>query len=51
MGLFTMLIYINTSAIAFGTSPNFAFYLVAIVNFSSGVGRVVSGMLGDRLAV
>jgi len=49
MGLFTMLTYINTSAIAFDISPNFAFYLVAIVNFSSGVGRVVSGMLGDRL--
>ncbi|KAJ7327511.1 MFS general substrate transporter [Mycena albidolilacea] len=48
LGLFTMLTYISSSAIAFGISPNFAFYLVAIVNFSSGIGRVSSGLLGDR---
>ncbi|KAF8217286.1 major facilitator superfamily domain-containing protein [Mycena galopus ATCC 62051] len=36
------------SAIAFGISPNFAFYLVAVGNFSSGVGRLTSGPLGDR---
>ncbi|KAJ6540992.1 major facilitator superfamily domain-containing protein [Mycena vulgaris] len=48
LGLFTMLTYITSSAIVFGISPNFAFYLVAIANFSAGVGRIVSGMLGDR---
>ncbi|KAJ7087163.1 MFS general substrate transporter [Mycena epipterygia] len=48
LGLFTILTYITSSAIAFGISPNFAFYLVAVVNFSSGVGRIVSGLLGDR---
>ncbi|KAJ7123542.1 MFS general substrate transporter [Mycena epipterygia] len=48
LGLFTMLTYISSSAIAFGISPNFAFYLVAVVNFSSGVGRIGTGMLGDR---
>ncbi|KAJ7661964.1 major facilitator superfamily domain-containing protein [Mycena polygramma] len=48
LGLFTMLTYISSSAIAFGISPNFAFYLVAIANFSAGVGRVLSGLLGDR---
>ncbi|KAJ7879155.1 major facilitator superfamily domain-containing protein [Mycena leptocephala] len=48
LGLFTMLTYISSSAIAFGISPNFAFYLVAIANFSAGVGRVVSGILGDH---
>ncbi|KAJ7153098.1 major facilitator superfamily domain-containing protein [Mycena crocata] len=47
-GLFTMLIYISSSAIAFGISPNFAFYLVAVVNFTSGVGRIACGILGDR---
>ncbi|KAJ7208531.1 major facilitator superfamily domain-containing protein [Mycena pura] len=51
MGLFTMLTYISASAIAFGISPNFAFYLVAITNFSSGVGRVTSGILGDRFGL
>jgi len=48
LGLFTTLVYITSSAIVFGISPNFAFYLVAIVNFSSGVGRIVAGILGDR---
>ncbi|KAJ6552673.1 major facilitator superfamily domain-containing protein, partial [Mycena vulgaris] len=48
LGFFTMPTYISSSAIAFGISPNFAFYLVAIANFSSGVGRVTSGLLGDR---
>ncbi|KAF8185923.1 major facilitator superfamily domain-containing protein [Mycena galopus ATCC 62051] len=48
LGLFTVLTYISSSAIAFGISPNFAFYLVAVVNFSAGVGRIVSGILGDH---
>ncbi|KAJ7730923.1 major facilitator superfamily domain-containing protein [Mycena olivaceomarginata] len=48
LGFFTMPTYISSSAIAFGISPNFVFYLVAIVNFSGGVGRVTSGLLGDR---
>ncbi|KAJ7926475.1 MFS general substrate transporter [Mycena leptocephala] len=47
LGLLTMSTYISSSAIAFGISPDFAFYLVAIANFSSGVGRVGSGLLGD----
>jgi nitrate/nitrite transporter NarK len=46
--MFLVLTYISSSAIAFGISPNFAFYLVAIANFSAGVGRVVSGILGDH---
>ncbi|KAJ7614783.1 MFS general substrate transporter [Roridomyces roridus] len=48
LGLFTVLTYITSSAISFGISPNYAFYLVAIVNFSAGAGRVLSGALGDR---
>ncbi|KAF8217302.1 major facilitator superfamily domain-containing protein, partial [Mycena galopus ATCC 62051] len=48
LGLNTMQIYITSSAIAFGISPNFAFYLVAVGNFSSGVGRLTSGLLGDQ---
>ncbi|KAJ7480328.1 hypothetical protein B0H11DRAFT_2193869 [Mycena galericulata] len=35
--------------IVFGISPNFAFYLVAVVNFSACVGRNVSGILADNL--
>ncbi|KAF7373937.1 MFS general substrate transporter [Mycena sanguinolenta] len=48
LGLFTMLTYISSSAIAFGISPNIAFYFVAVANFSSGIGRLISGLLGDR---
>ncbi|KAJ7734808.1 MFS general substrate transporter [Mycena metata] len=48
LGLFTMSTYISSSALAFGISPGFAFYLVAIMNFSAGVSRVISGLLGDR---
>ncbi|KAJ7025652.1 major facilitator superfamily domain-containing protein [Mycena alexandri] len=48
LGLFTMSTYISSSALTFGISPGFVFYLVAIVNFSAGVGRVISGLLGDR---
>ncbi|KAF8134132.1 major facilitator superfamily domain-containing protein [Mycena galopus ATCC 62051] len=44
----TVSTYISISAIAFGISPNLATYLVAIANMSSGVGRVTSGLLGDR---
>ncbi|KAJ7054654.1 major facilitator superfamily domain-containing protein [Mycena amicta] len=48
LGLFTMLTYISSSAISFGINSNYAFYLVAITNFSSFFGRVFCGMLGDR---
>ncbi|KAJ7690321.1 hypothetical protein B0H14DRAFT_3532385 [Mycena olivaceomarginata] len=48
-GSFTVLIYIGSSAVAAGISRNFAFYWVAIINASSGVGRVLCGLLGDRL--
>ncbi|KAJ7459402.1 MFS general substrate transporter [Mycena galericulata] len=48
LGLFTMLTYITSSALVFGISANFAFYLVSVVNFSAGVGRIVSGILGDN---
>ncbi|KAF8217349.1 MFS general substrate transporter [Mycena galopus ATCC 62051] len=48
LGLNTMQIYLTSSAIAFGISTNFAFYLAAVGNFSSGVGRLTSGLLGDR---
>ncbi|KAJ7452670.1 hypothetical protein B0H11DRAFT_2201167 [Mycena galericulata] len=37
LGLFTVPTYITSSAIVFGISPDFAFYLVSVVNFSAGV--------------
>ncbi|KAJ7123528.1 MFS general substrate transporter [Mycena epipterygia] len=49
LGAFTILTYMSSSAVAVGLSRNFAFYLVAIINGSSGVGRVVCGFIGDRV--
>ncbi|KAJ7153085.1 major facilitator superfamily domain-containing protein [Mycena crocata] len=49
LGGFTVAAYISTSAISFGLSRSFAFYLIAITNGSSGVGRIVLGYLGDRI--
>ncbi|KAJ6468783.1 hypothetical protein C8R45DRAFT_1017573 [Mycena sanguinolenta] len=48
LGLFTMFTYISSSAVAFGISPNIAFYFASVANFSSGIGRVTSGLLGER---
>ncbi|KAK0490622.1 major facilitator superfamily domain-containing protein [Armillaria novae-zelandiae] len=48
LGLYTVLTYIGVSAAAYGTSPDVAFYLVSIVNASSGVGRIVAGICVDR---
>ncbi|KAJ7153084.1 major facilitator superfamily domain-containing protein [Mycena crocata] len=41
--------YISISAISVGMSRGFAFYLVAIINASSGMGRIFFGYVGDRL--
>ncbi|KAK0231186.1 major facilitator superfamily domain-containing protein [Armillaria fumosa] len=48
LGLYTVLTYIGVSAAAYGISPDVAFYLVSIVNASSGVGRIVAGICVDR---
>ena len=44
-----VLTYIDLGAIALGISPEFSFYLVSIVNASSGFGRVTAGYLGDKV--
>jgi MFS family permease len=44
-----VLTYIDLSAIAVGISPGFSFYLLSIANAGSGLGRIVSGILGDKL--
>ncbi|KAJ7153067.1 MFS general substrate transporter [Mycena crocata] len=48
LGFFTISTYISTSTLSIGLSRNFAFYLVAIINGSSTIGRCVCGFLGDR---
>ena len=45
----TVLTYVDLSATSIGISSGFSFYLVAIANGSSGFGRIVSGLLGDKL--
>ncbi|KAL4063341.1 MFS general substrate transporter [Scleroderma citrinum] len=48
LGLFVPLIYIDLSGQASGLSPNFTFYLIAIANCASLIGRLSSGILADR---
>ncbi|KAF8838762.1 MFS general substrate transporter [Paxillus ammoniavirescens] len=48
LGLYTALTYMPIHAIHGSVSDDFAFYLVAIVNSSSGCGRIIGGFLGDR---
>jgi MCP family monocarboxylic acid transporter-like MFS transporter 10 len=47
-GLFTMMTYLDISAIRMGVSPNFSFYLLSILNSSSIFGRIFSGSMMDR---
>ena len=44
-----VLTYIDLSATTVGISPEFSFYLVSITNAGSGLGRVVSGILADKV--
>lgn len=48
LGIYTVLTYINVSATTYGISPDTAFYLVSIVNASSGIGRIITGIWADR---
>jgi MFS family permease len=49
IGMFTPLIFIPTYAVTKGVDPTLAAYLVAILNAASIVGRIVPGVLADRL--
>ncbi|KAJ7493669.1 monocarboxylate permease [Mycena latifolia] len=42
-----VLTYIGSTAVSVGLSRNFAFYLVAIINGSTGVGRIACGSISD----
>ncbi|KAK7030427.1 hypothetical protein VNI00_014171 [Paramarasmius palmivorus] len=49
MNIATALTYIDISAVKAGISEDFSFYLVAIANASSGLGRITAGFLADRI--
>ncbi|KAI3618137.1 monocarboxylate permease [Moniliophthora roreri] len=49
LGLYTALTYIDISAVRAGISQDFSFYLVAIANASSGLGRVTAGFVADKI--
>jgi hypothetical protein len=46
---YTVLTYIDVSATNAGIAPSFDVYLLAIANASSGVGRIMTGLLADRI--
>ncbi|KAJ6531021.1 MFS general substrate transporter [Mycena capillaripes] len=48
-GLFTLLTYIDVSATNVGIAQSFDVYLLAFANASSGVGRIMTGLLADRI--
>ncbi|KAI1788361.1 MFS general substrate transporter [Ganoderma leucocontextum] len=48
LGIYTVLTYIDVSAASAGVPDDLAFYLLAIANACSAVGRVGGGMLSDR---
>lgn len=49
LGLYTELTYISVSAVAIGVSKDFSFYMIAIANAASTFGRVISGLLADKI--
>lgn len=40
--------YVSLSGVAIGMKPDFAFYMVAITNAASAVGRISSGFMAIR---
>ncbi|KAI0707812.1 MFS general substrate transporter [Earliella scabrosa] len=48
LGIYTVLTFIDVSAMSEGISADFSFYLLAIANACSAVGRVVGGLAADR---
>ncbi|KAJ7696439.1 MFS general substrate transporter [Mycena rosella] len=48
LGLYTVLTYIDVSAVSVGVSPDFSFYLISIANGSSLFGRIAGGISSDR---
>ncbi|KAJ6540489.1 MFS general substrate transporter [Mycena capillaripes] len=49
LAVFVLLTYIDVSATNAGIAPSFDVYLLAIANASSGAGRIMTGLLADRI--
>ncbi|KAL5490237.1 hypothetical protein ACEPAI_5070 [Sanghuangporus weigelae] len=49
LGLYTVLTYIDVSATASGVDNSLAFYLVAIANAASMLGRLAAGYFADKI--
>ncbi|CAF3521913.1 unnamed protein product [Fusarium graminearum] len=48
-GMFIPIDYLPVQALQAGVDPNFAQYLIPILNAASLFGRIISGILGDRI--
>ena len=44
-----VLTYIDVGAVQAGISPDFSFYLISIANVSSAPGRILTGIVADRV--
>lgn len=51
MAAIQVLTYIDVSAVSKGIDPNFSFYLLAIANACSAIGRILGGLLADRIGM
>ncbi|KAG1782396.1 MFS general substrate transporter [Suillus placidus] len=49
LGFYTELTYLPVSAVAIGVSKDFSFYMIAIANAASVLGRVPCGLLADKI--
>ena len=49
MNFLKVLTYIDLNATRIGISPEFSFYLISIANAGSGLGRISSGFIADKL--
>ncbi|KAF9053323.1 major facilitator superfamily domain-containing protein [Panaeolus papilionaceus] len=49
LGIYTVLTFIDVTAVKSGVSPDFSFYLVSMANASSGIGRLMTGILADKV--
>ncbi|KAG2349996.1 MFS general substrate transporter [Suillus weaverae] len=48
LGFYTELTYLSVSAVAIGVSKDFSFYMIAIANAASVLGRMPCGLLADK---
>ncbi|KAF9067083.1 MFS general substrate transporter [Rhodocollybia butyracea] len=49
LGYYTFTTYVAASSITVGISAGFSFYLLSICNASSGLSRVASGLIADKI--